>query len=206
MTSYTAIANSEVDSDSPVTDTLVTRLRDNPLAIAEGASGAPFLSSGWHNYDGAQALTAIYDFSVHGSVATIVSPNFADGWEYQFIFDGLTNASGGSTEDFNVELYRETSAAYATALRLFTDVSTQTWGMMTVEEPRASRNFHRVTSLMDEGAYGNATGGTAAKLTNNDFIIHTTAQKILKARFSHIASNTNGGKIYMARRQVGYTR
>ncbi len=41
MTTYTTIANSEVDPDSPVTSTLMTRMRDNPLAQAEGASGAP---------------------------------------------------------------------------------------------------------------------------------------------------------------------
>jgi hypothetical protein len=41
MTSYTAIANGDIDQDSPVTQPLVTALRDNPIAIAEGASGAP---------------------------------------------------------------------------------------------------------------------------------------------------------------------
>ena len=40
-TSYSAILNSEVDPDSPLTTSLMTRLRDNPIAIAEGASGAP---------------------------------------------------------------------------------------------------------------------------------------------------------------------
>lgn len=41
MTTYTAIPNSDVDQDSPVTQTLVTLLRDNPLAIAEGSTDAP---------------------------------------------------------------------------------------------------------------------------------------------------------------------
>lgn len=41
MTTYTAITNAEIDQDSPVTEPLMTKLRDNPLAIAEGASGAP---------------------------------------------------------------------------------------------------------------------------------------------------------------------
>ena len=43
MTTYTAITAGEIDSDSPITDTLLARLRDNPLAIAEGATGAPRL-------------------------------------------------------------------------------------------------------------------------------------------------------------------
>lgn len=41
MTTYTTIPNSDIDPDSPVTTSLVTLLRDNPLAIGEGASGAP---------------------------------------------------------------------------------------------------------------------------------------------------------------------
>lgn len=41
MTTYTAIILGQIDQDSPVTQPLVTALRDNPIAIAEGASGAP---------------------------------------------------------------------------------------------------------------------------------------------------------------------
>lgn len=41
MTTYTAIPNSDVDQDSPVTQTLVTLLRDNPIAISEGSDDAP---------------------------------------------------------------------------------------------------------------------------------------------------------------------
>lgn len=41
MTTYTTITNAEVDQDSPVTQPLMTALRDNPLAIAEGDATAP---------------------------------------------------------------------------------------------------------------------------------------------------------------------
>lgn len=41
MTTYTAIPNSQVDQDSPVTQPLMTLLRDNPIAISEGAADAP---------------------------------------------------------------------------------------------------------------------------------------------------------------------
>jgi hypothetical protein len=41
MTAYTAIADSEIDPESPYTTTLATKNRDNPIAITEGASGAP---------------------------------------------------------------------------------------------------------------------------------------------------------------------
>ena len=41
MTAYTTIADSEIDPESPGTVTLFTKIRDNPIAITEGASGAP---------------------------------------------------------------------------------------------------------------------------------------------------------------------
>ena len=41
MTTYTTIPDADIDPDSPITTSLVTLLRDNPIAITEGASGAP---------------------------------------------------------------------------------------------------------------------------------------------------------------------
>lgn len=41
MTSYITINNSEIDPDSPITADLMAKFRDNPLAIGEGATGAP---------------------------------------------------------------------------------------------------------------------------------------------------------------------
>lgn len=41
MADYTTIADSQVDPEAPITSELMSALRDNPLAIAEGATGAP---------------------------------------------------------------------------------------------------------------------------------------------------------------------
>ena len=41
MTDYTSIADSQIDPKAPVTSELMTALRDNPIAISEGSSGAP---------------------------------------------------------------------------------------------------------------------------------------------------------------------
>lgn len=41
MTTYVAIPNGDIDQDSPVTQPLLTAIRDNPIAISEGATGAP---------------------------------------------------------------------------------------------------------------------------------------------------------------------
>ena len=45
MTTYTPIANGSVDAGSPIDESLVTALRDNPIAISEGSAGAPKLQT-----------------------------------------------------------------------------------------------------------------------------------------------------------------
>lgn len=41
MTTYAVIANSEIDGESGITESVMTRMRDNPIAISEGSTGAP---------------------------------------------------------------------------------------------------------------------------------------------------------------------
>ena len=55
---YTPIPDSDVDSESPVTTSLMTLLRDNPIAIAEGASGAPAIqTAALEQTGGSEAVT-----------------------------------------------------------------------------------------------------------------------------------------------------
>ena len=49
MTTYTAIPNSDIDPESPITTGLMTLLRDNPIAITERAAGAPTVMVGTAN-------------------------------------------------------------------------------------------------------------------------------------------------------------
>lgn len=44
MADYRTIADAEVDPDAPLTSSLGYAWRDNPIAIAEGATGAPRIS------------------------------------------------------------------------------------------------------------------------------------------------------------------
>ena len=45
MTDYRDIPDSEIESEKPVTNTLMTALRDNATAISEGSTGAPKIQS-----------------------------------------------------------------------------------------------------------------------------------------------------------------
>lgn len=89
MTTWLEIANGDVDQDSPVTQPLMTGLRDNVRAAAEAATGAPINSAVLHPYDkvnigdGADGL--LYDFSVDGVVGSVETPAFEAGYSYVII-------------------------------------------------------------------------------------------------------------------------
>lgn len=58
MTTYSAIAASEIDVDSPITTGLMTKIRDNPIAITEGSSGAPKIqTAALEQTGGSEAVT-----------------------------------------------------------------------------------------------------------------------------------------------------
>ena len=46
MADYRTITDAEVDPDAPLTSSLGYAFRDNPIAIAEGATGAPRIQDG----------------------------------------------------------------------------------------------------------------------------------------------------------------
>lgn len=116
MTTYTAIANTEIDPESPVTSDLMTKLRDNPIAMAEGASGAPTMEVAWHHLEtlqpGSDATTQTFatDFTGYraaklmgkfglSSAAAINLQYYAGSWATV-----LTIPSGSTGGDFAFEI------------------------------------------------------------------------------------------------------
>jgi hypothetical protein len=71
MTTYTAIPDSDIDPESPITTTLMTQMRDNPIAITEGAAGAPPI---------ANAALAGYPFSASAGDVTGLGWALLDSW------------------------------------------------------------------------------------------------------------------------------
>lgn len=60
MTTYTSIPAADIDTDSPITTTLMTLMRDNPIAITEGATGAPRVQRA--AFDSKVLLKWLYDY------------------------------------------------------------------------------------------------------------------------------------------------
>ncbi len=205
MTTWLEIANGDVDQDSPVTQPLMTGLRDNVRAAAEGATGAPVLSAGWHPFDKSDTDSTevgdVYDFSDDGSVATITSPTFEDGYEYAFIFDGVSSNNASATT-LNIALYRDTSAAYSSAFAIMsglTGASELVFGTLQVQLPRVARWMHSTKWI----AEGHSIVATSLSVTSGtDATISVSAkQTVSAARFSFDFGSFDAGTIRMLRRR-----
>lgn len=88
MTIYTAIPDSDIDPESPGTTTLFTRLRDNPLAIAEGDPTAPDVAySALSAPTTSSGITQISNFAFE-------SKDMAGIYSYQKVAEFQVSASG----------------------------------------------------------------------------------------------------------------
>lgn len=72
MTDYTSVGDSEIDPDAPLTSWLGYRFRDNPLAMFEGAAGAPRLRYAAYPDHSAGDLVLEYPNGFIGEVETDV--------------------------------------------------------------------------------------------------------------------------------------
>jgi hypothetical protein len=187
MASFTDIPTATLAAGKYVTYDLLTALRDNSLAAT------------WHPYNkttiGDANTGLIYDFSVTGAVATLETPNFADGYDYMIVVNE-TSHNGGGTSYLQMELYRETSAAYvagSSSLDAGAVAAAAISGQIILPWMRSSRVTH-----MCQHAFGNGNFGAASVVGYS----MTTAQKVLKARLSYTTGSIDAGKIYLYRRGV----
>ena len=208
MTTYNdaAVSDASIAFQKPITLQQGRALRNNPIAAFEGANGSPYTAAGWHPYDGVTvgdgADGVIYDFAVDGALGAVISPNFVDGYEYQFIFDGI---SINSAQDLTAEWYMETSAAYSSpyVLQSFATGAgtTRVWGLLTAVRPRiAALGFIFPVDAINK-VVGNASGIAFDGLANG-YVTRSVAQKVLNARFDITGTGTfDAGKIIMMKRR-----
>lgn len=103
MTTYSPIANGSVDAGSPVDESLVTALRDNPIALSEGASGAPRIAT--------IAADANDGTTTAGTTAAITNSSVAYNSQSNLAFtrmQGVINVAGSYTFSFtNATIFNE---------------------------------------------------------------------------------------------------
>lgn len=199
MTTWTTISNSAVAVGGIPSSTTVTALRDNPSAIAESSSGAPVIAAGWHPVDkvtvGDGKTGLIYDFAVNGTVASVVTPDFADGWEYRIIAADL-NSTVTTTVRLNLDGYFQTDANYR-RLRYTGDGGGLSRFGYDVEilAPRLAKEVH----LAPGPVYIN--GQLNMDTIDNTSYTTGPAQKLLRARVIFTSGSINAGKVWLFRRR-----
>lgn len=198
MATWTSISNSAVAVGGIPSSSTVTALRDNPTALAETASGAPVVFAGWHPVDkvtigdGKDGL--IYDHAVTGNVATVETPDFADGYEYRIIGCDLESNSA-SNGRLNLGAYFETDGWER--LRYTSDGAESSFIFgcdLEIVTPRISKRAH----LADGFMYRNGLI-TGEGIDSTSY--QTPAQKLLKARLYFTNGSIVAGKVYLFRRR-----
>lgn len=203
MAAWTPLLNSIFLVGKPTTSPTGLALRDNPIAIAEGASSAPYTAAEWHPYNGVShgdgATGAIYDFAVHGAVASFETPNFVDGFEYRILINGLShNAASGN---LTFEVFRETSGSYAASHTMLSMAGAIYFahGHIEILRPRDVRASISCPSLLHSTISTNATVSAAAA---GAFFTYSTAQKITKARVGISSGTFDAGSAVLLKRRV----
>jgi hypothetical protein len=222
MTTYTAISNTLVAVGAKPFASTIQALRDNPIAIAEGAPGAPVNQAAWHPFNmtavGDGATGVIWSFPVDGAVLTITSPDFIDGYEYAFRFDQV-RCSTSAGASFIVDFFREIGSAYSGGQNILSISLTNSFsGSAEFIEARTLKRFHHANVLATLDG-GNTTGVgfslfqasvQRTNVANPDTLLqvrHGVPEKILRVRFflgspGNITGSGTTGQIYMFKRRV----
>lgn len=196
MATWIAPIDTETDPDAPLISSLGKRWDNNVIAAFEGAFSAPLSAAAWHPYDGSTVGGGndglIYDHAVDGSVGTVETPFFEDGYEYRLL---CLEVSSSATGAWTVDLYPVSDASWQAASTTVSLTSGVDHGaIITFYEPRRTDRTHVISGGIS------SSGGT----TRDDIIGSLTTAASQKIRNARINSSglMSGGRIYMHRRKV----
>jgi hypothetical protein len=196
---WTTLLNAVFLPGKPILGSTGAALRDNIPAAAHGEAGAPITGAGWHPYDavdvGDGATGLIYDSAVNGSVASITTPDFEDGYEYAAHWNGLTLGNGNT---LRLAVNRSVSGN-VTSWTVVTGNTGETIcsGVATFIRPRVVLNAHIIQTATYAHAGANAEG--AASATDRG-LSYATAQKLNRAIFTNSGGSITAGKMWLLRR------
>lgn len=210
MPTYRSIAESETDPEASLNSDLFKALVGNPLAQFEGDANAPVNQGNWHPYNkvtnGDSNTGRIWSFAVDGALAIVTTPDYADGYDYAFLFDRVTSSNVGAAHSFQSNHYRETGAAYAGVGGIMTQsaVNTHLTGIVRVMDVRLTRAAHIVDTVYSSSANTLSNSSTGVIYRGGVNVTHATPQKILRTQFSWSTGNITGtnAAIYMLRRRL----
>ena len=168
MTTYSTITDGQIDQDSPITQPLMTALRDNPIAIAEGAAGAPKIAESW------QALETT---STNGLIVTDID----NGEGARINVAGSGNAGSGQTINFTASISSNNGSSFTGETTIATTTTpsgpgeTSTLaptGLFVFDRPTGSWAFLNGTDITS-GTFPSSSGTTDIRFR---FVIGSVAQ------------------------------
>lgn len=198
MASWTSQSTSSLLPGEPWTSAKALAAFENPVAIAEGASGAPIVATGWHGYDTTNvgdATTAYYTGATQTNVET---PNFADGYEYRILGRGIDGGLFGAS----FRLQYLINGAWET---IYTSTSTAGGPMdfdLWIRSPRrTARRFvldYSIAFASNASSWsptnGDQENGLASIADNNTAVV-------TRARFNFSSGDVNAGSAFLLRRR-----
>jgi hypothetical protein len=203
MTTYNAIAGTRTDPNAPIDSSLMKDATGNPLALIEADDTAPVTAGNWHPYNkvtnGDTVLGQFYNFASNGAQTSIVTPDFADGWEYRIRIYNLSIAS--SSSGLSIELFRETTGSYSASYQMGAVASSITDVDFEIMLPwvRFSKRDQEISFQRTINAASNAWAAPADQTTQ--ILQMSTAQKITRARLT-LGVATDGGVMRLDRRRL----
>jgi hypothetical protein len=162
MASYVTITDTQVDPQAPITSDLMSALRDNPIAIAERAAGAPRVN--------VCERTLIYS---GGSVQTVESSDFETGYYYRFIFDEVGQDGSNGAHYLAMDFMRQSNSTWVGSFNSsylpvgYVNTSTNsTNGTVTIFAPRITANHFSVSANIDKTTSSTTTFTSGAGATS----------------------------------------
>lgn len=199
MATWQNISNGAVAVGGIPASSTVTALRDNPIAIAEGAKNAPINRAAWHYYnsetvgDGTTGL--IYNSTVNGTVTEVLTPDFEDGYEYRLVISSLTHNSGS---DRSLILYTKQDGEST-----YNNVVWQT----TAETSIYSVTADSVLTMTRHDSFRRVVQAPVVRrlsflgsTVNYETVYGTLRDGVLGARIKFSGGSINGGSIRLLRR------
>lgn len=201
MTTYNASAVSDtiIAHKKGITLQQGRALRDNPIAMAEGATGAPDIATNWGDANGG---VAIYDYSIDGSVTDYEYTIPADRFEYRIRALNWGTSATGST--LSIKLYGS-SSGYSSLIattggQYAAAASAGGNGVFEVLRGNVSSNYH-VIRHEHYGTSTNSVGAFGSPLAKEVLLQRATAETITKIFFVfNGGAAINLGKLFLERR------
>jgi hypothetical protein len=205
---YITITEAQSDPEAAVDSSLIKRLRDNPIAIAEAATGAPIVKGGWHSWNGTTygSSALIYDHAVDGNVLSIETPVLDNDYQYQLVWAITLPGKGIPVSEITLSFFLSDTSAYTIVESIgsgFTDARRFS-GSATISQQTNAEN-HQFYNLQNVStSTGSVLASTVVSADSTNKVFHrTTATRITRMRVSASRSDhqINGGRVYLFRRK-----